>query len=145
MFKLKQITAYIAALGILCGVTPLIAAPASAETAETEIVSYYLDSTEYNYTPLTGGENNTKYSATVNGLSGYGAFTYQKVNTISYTYTDVNGIAHPYSFSYSWRAGAGSKTNRCLYFTPKSSCKVTAVFYGSAEERSIRSSRAVML
>lgn len=138
MLKLKKLTAYATALGVLCGAAPLAAAPVSAENAKTEIVAYYLESKEYDYTVLTGGENNTKYSSTVNGLSGYGAFTYQKVDTASYTYTDVNGIAHPYSLSYSWRAGAGSKTNRCLYFTPKSPCKVTAVFYGSEEIRSMK-------
>ncbi|MGN0164012.1 MAG: pectinesterase family protein, partial [Candidatus Ornithomonoglobus sp.] len=104
--------------------------------AQAEIVAYYLDSKDYDYTVLTGGENNTPYTDTVNGLSGYGAFTKQN-SSAKYTYTDVSGKTYDYSFTMAWQAGLGGTTNRCLYFTPKSKCKVT-VAYGAETGRPVK-------
>ncbi len=102
---------------------------------DSEIVVYTLDSTEYDYSVLTGGEDGVAYTDTVNGLSGYGAWATDKGTT--YTYLDVNEKEYNYTFTKSWKAGTGNKTKRSLYFTPKAPCKVTAVFQGSEAARSM--------
>ncbi|MGM9937306.1 MAG: beta-glucosidase, partial [Candidatus Ornithomonoglobus sp.] len=103
----------------------------------SKIVAYYLDSTDYDYTVLTGGTDKEAYAATVNGLSGYGSWTNSTASKADYTYVDINDNEYNYSFTHSWAAGSGSTTNRCLYFTPIAPCKVTAVFYGSEAARSM--------
>ena len=107
-----------------------------ATPADSEIVVYSFNSTDYDYTLLTGGTDKTAYADTVNGLSGYGNWTLASKKG-QYTYTDVNEKTYDYSFTQAWQAGAGSKTNRCLYFTPKSPCRVTAVFLGGDAARSM--------
>lgn len=102
---------------------------------DSEIVVYSLDSTEYDYSVLTGGTDGVAYENTVNGLSGYGAWSTDKGTT--YTYLDVNEKAYNYTFTKSWKAGTGSKTKRSLYFTPKAPCRVTAVFQGGEAARSM--------
>ncbi len=103
----------------------------------SKIVAYYLENPYYDYSVLTGGTDNTAYTATVNGLSGYGSWTDSTVSKADYTYVDVNDNEYNYSFTHSWAAGSGSTTKRCLYFTPEAPCKVTAVFYGSEAARSM--------
>ncbi|MGN1116970.1 MAG: fibronectin type III-like domain-contianing protein, partial [Candidatus Ornithomonoglobus sp.] len=103
----------------------------------SKIVAYYLESPDYDYTVLTGGTDKTAYTATVNGLSGYGSWNNSTASKADYTYVDVNDNEYNYSFTHSWAAGSGSTTNRCLYFTPIAPCKVTAVFYGSEAARSM--------
>lgn len=106
------------------------------EPVDSEIVVYTLNSTEYDYTVLSGGTDNTQYADTVNGLSGYGSWTAVD-RSADYTYSDVNEKTYDYTFTKAWQAGGGSTTNRCLYFTPKSPCKVTAVFNGGEPMRSM--------
>ena len=103
----------------------------------SEVVIHGLDNTDYDYSVLTGGADNTAYTAEVNGLSGYGAWALQKVSE-EYTYTDVNGEKYECKFTKAWKAGKGTETNRSLYFTPKSECKVTAVFKGGDAARSMK-------
>ena len=103
---------------------------------DSEIVVYSLNSTEYDYTVLTGGTDGTEYSDTVNGLSGYGAWVLASKSG-KYTYTDVNEKTYEYSFTKAWQAGTGKQTKRSLYFTPKAACKVTAVFLGGEAARSM--------
>lgn len=103
---------------------------------DSEIVVYSLNSTDFDYTPLTGGTDGTAYTDTINGLSGYGAWVLADKEG-AYTYTDVNEKTYDYSFTKAWQAGAGSRTKRSLYFTPKAPCKVTAVFLGGEASRSM--------
>ena len=103
---------------------------------DSEIVVYSLNSTDFDYTPLTGGTDGTAYTDTINGLSGYGAWVLADKEG-AYTYTDVNEKTYNYSFTKAWQAGAGSQTKRSLYFTPKAPCKVTAVFLGGEAVRSM--------
>ena len=98
--------------------------------AESEVIAYYLDSPDYDYTVFTGGEDGVKYSAEVNGLSGYGAWVL-KGKKSSYTYTDVNDKSYTYSFTNTWQGGRGNTTSKNLFFTPKSEGKVTVVFNGA--------------
>lgn len=100
--------------------------------AESEVIVYSLDSTDFDYSPLTGGEENRQYADTVNGLSGYGVWTLDTGSSSkgSYTYTDINGKTYDYAFTKSWKAGRGGETGSNLFFTPKSACKITAVFSG---------------
>ena len=91
---------------------------------------------DYDYTVLTGGSDNTAYEQTVNGLSGYGSWAVASKST-KYTYSDVNEKTYDYSFTKAWQAGGGSTTNRCLYFTPKAPCRVTALFNGGEAIRSM--------
>lgn len=100
------------------------------EPVDSEFVVYMLDSNEYNYSDLTGGNDGEAYNVSVNGLSGYGGWVL-KNSSSSYTYTDVNEKTYEYSFTKSWQAGTGNETKRSLYFTPKSKCRVTAVFNGA--------------
>ena len=100
------------------------------------IVVYSLDSKDFDYTPLTGGTDRVAYVSTINGLSGYGDWTVANKKG-NYTYTDVNGKTYDYSFTKAWQAGSGGQSRRNLYFTPEAPCKVTAVFLGSAPERSM--------
>lgn len=67
----------------------------------------------------------------VNGFSGKGSWVEKSVN-VSYTYSDVNEKEHKYTFTKAWQAGSGSDSQRCIYFTPKKPCRVTAVFKGSS-------------
>lgn len=97
---------------------------------DSEIIVYSLDSTDYDYSVLTGGTDSTPFGTTVNGLSGYGSWTMKKASS-AYTYTDINDKEYEYSFTNAWQAGKGSETNRNLYFTPKSSCRVTVLFNGA--------------
>lgn len=106
------------------------------EPVDSEIVVYSLDSKDYDYTVLTGGSDNTAYEQTVNGLSGYGSWAVASKST-KYTYSDVNEKTYDYSFTKAWQAGGGSTTNRCLYFTPKAPCRVTALFNGGEAIRSM--------
>lgn len=103
---------------------------------DSEIVVYSLDSTGFDYSVLTGGTDKNAYDKTVNGLSGYGAWIVANQKT-NYTYSDVNEKTYDFSFTKAWQAGAGSTTNRCLYFTPKAPCKVTALFQGGEAARSM--------
>ena len=103
---------------------------------DSEIVVYSLDSTDFDYTPLTGGTDGTAFTDTVNGLSGYGGWVLASKSG-TYTYTDVNEKTYDYSFTKAWQAGAGSTTKRSLYFTPKAPCRVTAVFLGGDASRSM--------
>ncbi|MGN0149736.1 MAG: glycoside hydrolase family 3 C-terminal domain-containing protein [Clostridia bacterium] len=103
---------------------------------DSEIVVYSLDGTDYDYSVLTGGTDGTVYTDTVNGLSGYGGWTLVSKSD-KYTYSDVNEKTYEYSFTKAWQAGAGSQTKRSLFFTPKSPCKVTAVFLGGEAARSM--------
>ncbi len=100
---------------------------------DSEIVVYSLNDSAYEV--LTGGTDEVAYTDTVNGLSGYGAWDIK--GGASYTYLDVNEKEYKYTFAKSWQAGSGNTTKRSLYFTPKAPCKVTAVFQGSAAERSM--------
>lgn len=103
----------------------------------SEVVIHGLDNADFDYSVLTGGADNTAYTAEVNGLSGYGAWALQNVSE-EYTYTDVNGEKYKCRFTKAWKAGKGTETNRSLYFTPKSECKVTAVFKGGDAARSMK-------
>lgn len=94
------------------------------------IVVYSLDSKDYDYTVLTGGEDKTEYGVTVNGLSGYGNWTLTEASSAPYTYTDVNGNEYTYSFDHAWKAGSGGTSNRNLFFTPTGEGKVTVLFNG---------------
>lgn len=94
------------------------------------IVVYSLDSKDYDYTVLTGGEDKTEYGVTVNGLSGYGNWTLEEASSAPYTYTDVNGNEYTYSFDHAWKAGTGGTANRNLFFTPAGEGKVTVLFNG---------------
>ncbi len=107
------------------------------EPVESTMVVYSLNSGEYDYSKFDGSVgDNTPYGFEVNGLSGYGTWTIKDYSA-SCTYTDVNGNEYDYSFTRSWQAGSGSLTNRCFYFTPLAPCKVTVLFYGSEEKRSM--------
>ncbi len=97
---------------------------------DSEIVVYTLNSKEYDYSVLSGGTDGEAYTNTVNGLSGYAAWVI-KNGSAPYTYLDVNEKAYEYNFTQAWQAGSGKETKRSLYFTPKSECKVTAVFNGA--------------
>lgn len=103
----------------------------------SKIVTYYLESPDYDYSPLTGGTDKVAYTQTVNGLSGYGSWTLSTKSAGSYTYIDTNDNEYSYDFTKSWSAGSGGTENRCLYFTPLGAGKVTAVFYGSEPQRSM--------
>ncbi|MCH5212445.1 MAG: glycoside hydrolase family 3 C-terminal domain-containing protein, partial [Oscillospiraceae bacterium] len=104
---------------------------------DSEIVVYSLNSTDPDYSVLTGTADKEPIGTTVNGMTGYGKWTI--VNSkADYTYSDVNEKTYSYSFTRAWQAGSGSTTNRSLYFTPKSECKVTAVFLGSEPARSMK-------
>lgn len=100
------------------------------EPVDSKIVVYSLDSTDYDYSVLSGGTDEVPYTDTVNGLSGYGSWSI-KENSASYTYTDVNEKTYDYKFTKTWNAGQGSETKRSLYFTPESACKVTVLFNGN--------------
>lgn len=106
------------------------------EPVDSEIVVYTLNSTEYDYTVLSGGSDTTQYADTVNGLSGYGSWAVVD-RSVDYTYSDVNEKTYDYTFTKAWQAGGGSTTNRCFYFTPKSPCKVTVLFNGGEAMRSM--------
>ncbi len=97
---------------------------------DSEIVVYTLGDGKtgnFDYTPLTGGEDGTVYSE-INGLKGYGKWTVDTSNA-EYTYTDVNDNSYEYKFTKAWKAGQGNSSNkRNLILTPKAPCKVTAVF-----------------
>lgn len=99
---------------------------------ESEIVVYTLDSTEFDYAAqaATGSTDGTQFAHELNGLNGYGGWVITNKEA-SYTYTDANEKTYAYSFKKAWQAGAGGQTKRCLYFTPKSACKVTVVFSGA--------------
>lgn len=103
----------------------------------SKIVVYSLESPDYDYSPLTGGEDKVAYTQTINGLSGYGSWNLDTRSKGSYTYVDTNDNEYNYEFSKSWSAGAGNTGRRCLYFTPLGAGKVTAVFYGSESQRSM--------
>ena len=106
---------------------------------ESEIVVYSLSSNYSggnDYSKLSGGADGDHYTP-VGDLGGYGAWTL-KDNKATYTYLDVNEKAYEYSFTRSWNAGMGGTSKRCLYFTPKAPCKISAIFNGSAEERSMK-------
>ncbi|MDO5396444.1 MAG: glycoside hydrolase family 3 C-terminal domain-containing protein [bacterium] len=103
----------------------------------SKIVTYYLESPDYDYSQLTGGTDGIKYDKTVNGLSGYGSWKLDTKSKGSYTYVDTNDNEYSYDFTKSWSAGSGGKEKRSLYFTPLGEGKVTAVFYGSESIRSM--------
>lgn len=65
------------------------------------------------------------------GLSGYGNWPNQPVSG-SLTYTH-NGTK--YTFTQSWRTGAGSDTRRNFHFTPEDECTVTVAYSTSEENR----------
>lgn len=95
----------------------------------SRIVVYSLDSDDYDYTVLSGGNDGDAYPA-VNGLSGYGAWVIANKGAV-YEYTDVNDNVYQYEFATSWQAGTGGETKRCLYFTPEGRCKITVLFNGA--------------
>lgn len=98
---------------------------------DSEIVVYSLDSKDFDYTKLTSAADapDGQPYGTVNGLSGYSTLQ-NASSSCEYTYTDVNEKTYNYKFTKSWKGGAGSETQRCLYFTPKAPCKVTVLFDG---------------
>ena len=106
------------------------------EPIPSKINAYYLESSDYDYTKLSGGTDGDKYD-TVNGLTGYGAWTV-KGSKADYTYVDKNDNEYSYSFTKAWTAGAGGKTKRSFTFVPEGEGKVTAVFYGSESQRSMK-------
>ena len=106
---------------------------------ESEIVVYSLSSNYSggnDYSKLSGGADEDHYTP-VGDLGGYGSWTL-KDNKAAYTYLDVNEKAYEYSFTRSWNAGQGGTSKRCLYFTPKAPCKISAIFNGSEEVRSMK-------
>ena len=103
---------------------------------DSEIVVYSPNSKDYDYSVLTGGSDGVAYTDTVNGLSGYGSWVNAN-SSASYVYSDVNEKTYSYAFTKAWQAGAGSTSKRCLYFTPKAPCKVTALFTGGEAVRSM--------
>ncbi len=60
----------------------------------------------------------------VDGLSGYSAWIKAGGNSYKFQGKD-------YTFSRSLQAGSGGDKKRCLYFTPKGECTVTALFDGN--------------
>lgn len=106
------------------------------EPVDSEIVVYTLNSTEYDYSPLTGGADREAFTTTVNGLSGYGNWDVVDAD-VSFTYQDVNEKEYDYTFTQAWQAGSGGTTRRNLYFTPKAPCKVTVLFSGGDASRSM--------
>lgn len=103
---------------------------------DSEIVVYTMGSKDFDYTVLSGGTDGEQYTATVNGLSGYGSWAAKSASE-KFTYLDVNEKEYSYTFTKSWQAGAGSTTKRCLFFTPTKPCRVTAVFNGGEAARSM--------
>lgn len=95
----------------------------------SRLVVYTLNSDEYDYTVLSGGNDGDAYTE-VNGLSGYGGWVIANKGT-KYEYTDINDNVYEYEFTSSWQAGTGGETKRSLYFTPEGRCRVTVVFNGA--------------
>ncbi len=114
---------------------------------ESEIVVYNLDSKEYDYSKLTGGDDKSGTllsDVPINGLNGYGKWNVDN-NPVSYTYTDKNDNTYDYDFTKAWSAGEGeireNKTRkRNLFFTPRGIGKVTAVFVAANENGSTTNS-----
>ncbi len=108
--------------------------------SEIEIITLNKDYTNFDYSQLTSGTNadSTPLDTTVNGVSGFGSWKVVD-STAKYTYKDINETEYSYEFTQAWQAGVGNTTNRNFYFTPKKvPCKVSAVFQGSAADRSMK-------
>ncbi len=61
-------------------------------------------------------------------LNGYGEWV-KGGKALTYTH---EGNGQTYNFDHGWQAGAGNKTKRCFYFTPKQACIVTVAYTASA-------------
>jgi beta-glucosidase-like glycosyl hydrolase len=72
------------------------------------------------------GATNGKPVIGARGLNGYSVFNHTKGKNVVYPYG-----GKIYTFTDAWTGGTGGTTSRCLYFTPKSACKVTVVFDGT--------------
>lgn len=110
--------------------------PIPSEIEVISLDSKYTKGNDYSKLPVTTADN-TPFGTEVNGVSGYGSWAIAN-STANYTYKDINENEYNYEFTKAWRAGTGSTTNRNFYFTPKKvPCKVSAVFIGSEESRSM--------
>lgn len=112
--------------------------PVPSEIEVISLNSAYTDGNDYS--KLTSGTNadGTALGVTVNGVTGFGSWSIVD-SSGKYTYKDINENEYNYEFTQGWQAGGGSPSNRNFYFTPKKvPCKVSAIFLGSEEKRSMK-------
>ncbi len=112
--------------------------PVPSDIEVISLDSKYTDGNDYS--KLTSGDNadGTALGVNVNGVTGFGSWKIVD-SAAKYTYKDINENEYNYDFTKAWQAGGGSTSTRNFYFTPKKvPCRVSAIFLGSEEKRSMK-------